>query len=135
MREAAGRAGRQVAILQDLPGPKLRIGALADGIVDLKTGDTLTIVAGSDEDGDAERMSVHWPGLADAVDPDDVMYLADGAIRLRVEAVRKGDGEIETVGRGRYSLWTGDPGTALYLVLCLEATATVPSFDDNDFAG
>ena len=37
------------------------------------------------------------------------------------------------VGRGRYSLWTGDPGTALYLALCLEGGATLPGFDDNDF--
>ena len=97
VREAAGRAGRQVAILQDLPGPKLRIGALRGGIAELKPGDKLMLVAGSDEEGDSERMSVHWPGLADAVDPDDSIYLADGAIRLRVDAVRNGEGEIDTV--------------------------------------
>src|SRR5262249_43480596 len=97
VREAAGRAGRQVAILQDLPGPKLRIGALTGGIAELKAGEQLTLVAGSDEEGDSERMSVHWPGLAEAVDPDDVVYLADGAIRLRVERVREGTSEIETV--------------------------------------
>lgn len=97
VREAAGRAGRQVAILQDLPGPKLRIGALDGGIADLRPGDKLTLVAGSDEEGNSERMSVHWPDLADAVDPDDVMYLADGAIRLRVETVHNGHREIDTV--------------------------------------
>ena len=37
-----------------------------------------------------------WGGLAGAVDPEDVIYLADGAIRLRVKAVREGDGEVET---------------------------------------
>jgi pyruvate kinase len=41
-------------------------------------------------------MSVSWPGLAGAVDPGDVIYLADGAIRLRVNTVRDGDGELET---------------------------------------
>ena len=41
-------------------------------------------------------MSVSWSGLAGAVDPEDVIYLADGAIRLRVKAVREGDGEVET---------------------------------------
>src|SRR5919202_2443012 len=44
VREAAGRAGRPVAILQDLPGPKLRIGALRDGTADLGIGDQLTFV-------------------------------------------------------------------------------------------
>jgi pyruvate kinase len=97
VRDAANRAGRQVAILQDLPGPKLRIGAVRGGLVDLKPGDKLLLVAGSDDEGDAERMSVRWPGLADACDPDDVMYLADGSIRLRVQAVRAGDREIETL--------------------------------------
>ena len=40
VHEAANRAGRQVAILQDLPGPKLRIGALKDGVAELKPGDS-----------------------------------------------------------------------------------------------
>jgi hypothetical protein len=43
--------------------------------------------------------------------------------------------ERRAVGRGRYSLWTGDPGTALYLVLCLDGTASLPTFDDTDFKG
>jgi pyruvate kinase len=96
VRAAASKVGRQVAILQDLPGPKLRIGALVDDIAELKPGEQLVLVAGSNEVGDAERMSVSWPGLADAVSPEDVVYLADGAIRLRVKRVRDGSGEIET---------------------------------------
>jgi len=96
VRQAAGQAGRQVAILQDLPGPKIRIGRLTDDIVELKPGERLVLVCGSDEPGDGRRMSVSWAGLASAVDPGDVMYLADGAIRLRVETVREGDGELET---------------------------------------
>ncbi len=88
--------GRQVAILQDLPGPKLRIGALEDDIAELKPGERLLLIAGSNEVGNAERMSVSWAGLADALTPNDVVYLADGAIRLRVETVRPGSGEIET---------------------------------------
>ena len=42
-------------------------------------------------------MSVSWAGLAEAVDPGDVIYLADGAIRLRVQSLRSGDHEIETL--------------------------------------
>src|SRR5919112_4445917 len=48
VRDAAGRAGRPVALLQDLPGPKLRIGALEDDIVELKTGDHVTFHCGRD---------------------------------------------------------------------------------------
>jgi pyruvate kinase len=96
VRQAAGQAGRQVAILQDLPGPKIRIGRLKDDIAELKPGERLVLICGSEELGDEQCMSVSWGGLAGAVDPGDVIYLADGAIRLRVETVRSGDGEVET---------------------------------------
>jgi pyruvate kinase len=96
VRAAASSVGRQVAILQDLPGPKLRIGALQDERAELKPGERLVLLAGSDAVGSEERMSVSWPGFAASVDPEDVIYLADGAIRLRVTAVRAGDSEVET---------------------------------------
>ncbi len=94
IRTAADQVGRQVAILQDLPGPKIRIGPIKDDVADLKPGERLVLVCGSTEVGDGERMSVSWAGLPDSVDTDDVIYLADGAIRLRVQAVR--DGEVDT---------------------------------------
>ncbi len=96
VRAAASQVGRQVAILQDLPGPKLRIGAIEDDLAELKPGERLLLECGSTAIGNSQRMSVSWGGLAELVDPDDVIYLADGAIRLRVNAVRSGDGEIET---------------------------------------
>ncbi|HEX4692445.1 MAG TPA: pyruvate kinase [Solirubrobacteraceae bacterium] len=96
VRDAANRAGRQVAVLQDLPGPKLRIGPLRDGIAELKPGEGLTFVCGADGfDGDATRMSITWAGLAESVERGEVLYLADGAVRLRVTATRPGDGEID----------------------------------------
>jgi pyruvate kinase len=96
VRDAAGRAGRPVAILQDLPGPKLRIGPLREGVVELRPGDRVTFTCGGDDgEGDASHMSISWPGLADALEPDAVIYLADGSVRLRVRAVRPGDHEVE----------------------------------------
>jgi pyruvate kinase len=98
VRAAANRAGRSVAILQDLPGPKLRIGRLRDGLAELKPGDAVTFVCGENGlEGDAQRMYISWAGLADTVDADEVLYLADGAVRLRVTASRGGDGEIDAV--------------------------------------
>src|ERR1700689_1326703 len=47
----ADQGGRQVAILQDLPGPKLRIGALGEDIAELKPGEILTLVCGSTDVG------------------------------------------------------------------------------------
>jgi lanthionine synthetase-like protein len=49
-------------------------------------------------------------------------------------AVTQVERERRALGRGRYSLWTGDLGTALYLALCLDGSATLPGLDDNDFA-
>src|SRR3954467_4706663 len=51
VRDAANRAGRAVAILQDLPGPKLRIGKLRDDVVELGPGDQLTFVCGDGDGG------------------------------------------------------------------------------------
>ena len=96
VRDAAGQAGRAVAILQDLPGPKLRIGPLKDDLVELTPGERLVFVCGGDESaGDAHRMSISWAGLTAAVEPGTVMYLADGAVRLRAVAVRADSGEVE----------------------------------------
>ena len=96
VRAAAGRAGRPVAILQDLPGPKLRIGPLREGVVELTPGERLTFVCGDGEQqGDARSMSLSWGGLPDAVESDSILYLADGSVRLRVVEVRSGEHEVD----------------------------------------
>jgi pyruvate kinase len=96
VRDAAGRAGRPVALLQDLPGPKLRIGPLVEGTVELKVGDKVVFECGRDDGpGDARRMTISWEGLPRAIDPGEVLYLADGSVRLRASAVRVAELEVE----------------------------------------
>jgi pyruvate kinase len=96
VRDAAGRVGRPVAILQDLPGPKLRIGPLREDVVELTPGERLTFSCGSEDlAGDAHHMSVSWGGLPDAVQADSILYLADGSVRLRVVEVRPADCEVD----------------------------------------
>ena len=95
VRAAAARVGRPVAILQDLPGPKLRIGALRDGMAELTPGETVTFECGEETLGDSQRMSVSWKELAESVEPDAIIYLADGAVRLRVLATRPDLGELD----------------------------------------
>jgi pyruvate kinase len=96
VRNAAGRAGRPVAILQDLPGPKLRLGRLRGDTVELKPGDHITFTCGDDGvEGDESHMSISWGGLAQAVTVGEVLYLADGSIRLRTHAVRAPDSEFD----------------------------------------
>jgi pyruvate kinase len=96
VRDAAERAGRPVAVLQDLPGPKLRIGPLREDIIELKPGERLTFICGDEETaGDAHQMSISWAGLADAIEKDAILYLADGSVRLRAVDVRPATHEVE----------------------------------------
>ena len=86
IRRAGEAAGRQVAILMDVPGPKLRIGPVADDVIELGTGSRVVLTADEIE-GTPERVPVAWQGLPDLLERGDIAYLADGAIRLRVERV------------------------------------------------
>src|SRR5215208_4150210 len=93
VRAAAERASREVAILGDLPGPKLRIGPVAGGVAELGRGARVVLTPAQVE-GTPERLPVAWPGFAELVDEGDICYLADGAVRLRVDEVS--DGEVVT---------------------------------------
>jgi pyruvate kinase len=82
IREAAERVGREVAVLGDLPGPKLRVGELRGDVAELETGMHVTLTPRAVE-GDGETIPVSWPGVT-SLREDELVYLADGAIRLRV---------------------------------------------------
>jgi pyruvate kinase len=98
IRAAAERVGREVAILGDLPGPKLRIGSLRDDFAELETGTHVTLTP-RDVEGDRETIPVSWPGVSELRE-DQLVYLADGAIRLRVSDPDEGeiDCEVEVGG-------------------------------------
>jgi pyruvate kinase len=86
IRAAAQATGRRVAILADLPGPKLRIGALAEQPLELKRGHEFILAVG-DFTGGATRVSTTFQGLPQAVKPGDTIFLNDGQVQLAVEAV------------------------------------------------
>jgi len=84
VRAAAQRANREVAILQDLGGPKIRTGKLEGGKpIRLNVGDELRIVTG-DRIGGPGIVSTTFEGLARGVQPGDHLLLADGIIELAV---------------------------------------------------
>jgi pyruvate kinase len=126
VREAAGRAGRPVAVLQDLPGPKLRIGPLVDDIAELKPGDRVVFCCDDEGLGTAKRMLVARPELIGAMQCGDVMYLADGAVRLRVAGVDDNamqiEAEVEIGGAVASRQGLNIPGP-------LDQLATVPQED------
>jgi pyruvate kinase len=82
-RQAAEVAGREVGLLGDLPGPKLRVGDIAGDVVELDEGDEFTLTSET-VTGDDRQVTVSWPGLTNAVSEGDTVFLADGRIRLRV---------------------------------------------------
>ena len=88
-REAARTAGREVGLLGDLPGPKLRIDEVEGGVVDLEQGSELTLTTGEGVGG-PDHLPVSWEGLPAAVKEGDDVYLADGRVRLRVIAAGGG---------------------------------------------
>jgi pyruvate kinase len=77
---------KPVAILQDLQGPKIRIGIIANGVVALQP-DQEFILTADDVLGDAHRASVSFKNLPHEVKEGHPILLADGRIELRVERV------------------------------------------------
>ena len=84
IRAVAADAGRSVAVLQDLGGPKIRTGGLVDGQpVTLRAGEPFTISTGEFL-GTDRRVSTVYEGLAASVKAGDVLLLDDGHLELRV---------------------------------------------------
>jgi pyruvate kinase len=83
IRAAARSTGQRVAVMADLPGPKIRIGELATEPVELERGNTLTLTT-QKVTGDAQRVSVSFPRLPAVVKPGDALFLNDGFIQLKV---------------------------------------------------
>ena len=89
VRAAAQRAGTEIGILADLPGPKIRIERFAEGKVSLKAGDRFDLVASTDAPpGDARQIGVSYLGLPDDVAAGDVLLLDDGLMQLQVVEVQ-----------------------------------------------
>lgn len=88
VREAAQRVGRDVAILGDLQGPKIRVERFRDGPVELLDGALFTLDASLAPDaGDVHAVGLAYKALPADVRPGDVLLLNDGAITLEVEQV------------------------------------------------
>ena len=97
-------------MLGDLPGPKLRIGELRDDVAELETGMHVKLTPQAVE-GDAETIPVDWPGVA-SLREDELVYLADGSIRLRVGEPEDGgvDAEVEVGGHALLPQGDEHPG-------------------------
>jgi pyruvate kinase len=84
VRNAADRAGRPVALLLDLQGPKIRVGKIEGGKVRLEAGAETIITVEQGVMGTAQRFSCSYEGLTDDLSMGDPVLINDGAIRLEV---------------------------------------------------
>ena len=83
IRQAAAKKGRSVAILQDLQGPKIRLGNIKDNHMDVKSGDELVLDSSLEEHDGSNFIPVQY-NLAEKVKVGEPIYIFDGRIRTRV---------------------------------------------------
>ncbi len=86
IRAAAALVDQRVAIMGDLPGPKMRIGRLVTEPIELVQGQTFILQTEAIE-GTQERVSMSFDKLSEAVKPGDTIFINDGYIQLEVERV------------------------------------------------
>jgi pyruvate kinase len=121
VRAAQSRAGRPLALIADLQGPKLRVGDLP-GPIDLETGGDIWIAAdGSGRPGD---LPVSPPVLGEVLKPGNEILIDDGAVRLRVEEIKGARQRCRTLVGGIVTSHKGVnlPGISL----------PIPSLTDKD---
>ena len=99
IRAASRATGRRVAIMADLPGPKMRIGQLTEEPIELKPGDSFTLTT-EDITGNSDRVSMSFARLPQVVKPGNTLYLNDGFIQLEVVRVKGNDVECRILVGG-----------------------------------
>ena len=87
VREAAQRVGREVAIMADLQGPKIRVGKFANGRIVLQVGQKFVLDAARKELGDQDGVGLDYKSLPREVKVGDILLLNDGLIVIEVDAV------------------------------------------------
>ncbi|RMH52391.1 MAG: pyruvate kinase, partial [Bacteroidetes bacterium] len=91
VREAAAEMDRPIPILQDLQGPKIRIGKMQNGGVLIHKGQRLVLTTEPIEYGDRHRVYVNYPTLAQDVDPGNHILIDDGMLELKILEARDGE--------------------------------------------
>ena len=125
IRAAADDCGRVVAVLQDLCGPKIRLGSIAIEAAECRLDDVFTLVAGVSTDDPAE-LTCTYPGLASELRPGDDVFFADGTVAMVVVESLVGAARLKVTLAGRIRSHQGInlPGAVL----------SVPCLTDKDLA-
>ncbi len=109
VREASDRTGKVVAVLADLPGPKVRAGSFPEGGAELVAGSDLSIAPGDGPSSEA-HLTVDYPTLLFDLQPGDRVVLGDGAIALLVVEVTDEAAQCRVLSGGPVQ---GRPGVHL----------------------
>jgi len=109
VRESATRTGSVVAVLADLPGPKVRAAPFPDGGLELRAGATVSLHPGAPVSS-KDVVGVDYPTLLEDLHPGDPIVVGDGAITLKVERVSSEGALCEVRNGGRAQ---GRPGVHL----------------------
>src|SRR6516165_9548988 len=114
IRSAAEAVGRRVAIMADLPGPKMRIGKIEPEPIQLHSGEDF-ILTTEEIAGTPQRVSVSFKDLLRVVKPGDRLFLNDGLVQLTVERVSDNDVRCKVLvgGELRSKKGLNLPGIAL----------------------
>ncbi|MDZ7373573.1 MAG: pyruvate kinase [candidate division KSB1 bacterium] len=129
IRRLSRELRRPVAILQDLSGPKIRIGKLENDSAELRPGDDLELRPGSDT-GNPHLLFVDYPYLLDDLKAGDRVLLGDGQVELRVTAVERDGVRCQVVVGGQITSRKGIniPGGRLRI-----RAMSQKDWDDLDF--
>lgn len=126
IRAEAKRQERPVTLLQDLQGPKIRVGAMRDGGILLRTGQRLVLTPESLEESTTDRVYVSYDTLADDVDAGGQILIDDGLLELKI---------LETQGRDVVTeVVVGGPLRSRKGVNLPNIRTSTPSLTEKDLA-
>ncbi len=94
IRQASAESGAMIAVLQDLGGPKLRLGPIAGDVVDCRLGDEFVLVRDQTPSDDPKRLTCTYADLVDDLKVGDVVLFADGTIAMTVQSVSPGEARM-----------------------------------------
>jgi pyruvate kinase len=103
VREVARRVGKEVAIMADLQGPKIRVGKFEGGKTMLEPGQSFILDGATTELGTNERVGLDYKELPRDLRPGDTLLLNDGLLKLTVDAVRGAEIHTTVVVGGELS--------------------------------
>ena len=114
IRALEKETGRPIGILQDLQGPKIRVGTIRNGKIIVEAGETICSVR-SGADGDRTSIPLPHPEIFDAMAPGQDLLIDDGRVRVRATGVGNNFMDAKVINGGVISNWKGVnlPGTVL----------------------